>query len=483
MKILVLNPMTEQTGNVVRDVLYGCWCKGKRIGGGTVPPFSMLIVTELLRCHGLEADFIDAQAEQISSKGIADIISDYDLLIISTSTMSFREDAEYLLVLKGSNAHLKTMIFGSHPTFMPNYCLAHEGVDIIVRREPEYIIRDVCLAMKNDRDYTAVAGIGYKNEAGEPVLNDFYPHIENLDDLPFPNVDLLPKNIHYFNPIVSRLPYMTTTTSKGCPAKCIFCTAPAFDGYKFRCQSADYVIKELQYFIEKGIREVYFRDDTFFVDKERDHRICRYMIDNKMDLTWIANARVSMIDRETMQLARQAGCHLIKFGIESGSQEILDGMRKGYRIEQAYEVFRWAKETGLKTHAHVMIGNPGETPETLEQTIRYILKLSPTTASFGICTPYPGTKLFERVQQQCPEIGDGSATDLSKLHTEGLFNEYYTSLTAKELSGQVRRAYRRFYLRPFYWCTMLRWNMRSTADIKRLVIAATNLLDFIVRGE
>ena len=482
MNVLVLNPSSRVTKNVVRDVLYGCWCKGKRIGGGTVPPFELLKIATILKNDGNDVIFLDAQAEQRPFEDVAEMTSDFDVLIISTSTMSFREDADTLLELKRINQKLRTVIFGSHPTFMPQYSLAHEGVDIIVRHEPEFIIRDLIRCLRGgDDDWKSVEGIGFK-ENGKVVLNPEYPFIENLDELLFPDVTMLPKNIDYFNPIVKRMPYITTTTSKGCPGRCTFCTAPYFDGMKVRFQSADYVVREIEYFLEHGFREVYFRDDTFFVKKKRDVQICEDIIKKDLDVTWLANARVNMIDKEMMEIAKAAGCHTIKFGIESGAQKILNKMRKGYRIEQAYKVFEWVHEVGINTHAHVMIGNPGDTVETVNRTIEFVKELNPTTATFGICTPYPGTPLFDEVAQIFPEIADGTASDLSKLHLEGLFNEYYTNMTKEEVEQSVQRAYRAFYLRPSYFLKTLR-QIKSVDDIKRISIAATNVLDFSIRGE
>ncbi len=481
MKVLLLNPMTQSTKNVVRDVVYGCWCNGKRIGGATVPPFTLVVLATILRREGFDTDFMDAQAEQVRPEQMNAVIGEYDLIVMSTSTMSFREDADYLLALKKANEKLQTAVFGSHPTFMPRYCLAHEGVDIILQHEPEFVLRDLVRRLAGKQPIDDLPGIGFKRN-GEVRVNEPYPFIDDLDEIPFPDVDLLPKGIDYFNPIVQRTPYMTTTTSKGCPGRCIFCTAPFFDGKRIRFQSADYVVAEIEYFLGKGVREVYFRDDTFFVDKKRDREVCEQILQRGLDVTWLANARVNMIDAETMALARRAGCHTIKFGIESGSQEILDGMKKGYRIEQAHEVFRAAREAGVRTHAHVMLGNPGDTRETIEQTLAFVLDLKPTTATFGICTPYPGTPLFETVRKAFPEIGDGTSSDLSKLHVEGLFNEHYTSLTKGELGRLVKRAYRTFYLRPGYWFSAVRWQLRGLDDVKRLSIAATNVLDFAIRG-
>ena len=482
-RVLVLNPSSRFTRNVVRDVLYGCWCKGKRIGGATVPPFALLQIATILNNHKHRVTFLDAQAEHLPFRAVQDCIHQYDLVITSTSTMSFLEDAEYLAGLKGKNPKLKTIIFGSHPTFMPIYSLNHPGVDIIVRHEPEFIIRDLISSMAMEEDWQQTLGIGYRDNSGSPVLNEPYPFIEDLDSLPFPDISILPKKFDYFNPIVRRVPYMTITTSRGCPGRCTFCTAPYFDGKRIRFQSAEYVLEEMKYLVRHGFREVYFRDDTFFVNKKRELAIFEGILRKKLDVSWIANARVNLMDKETMQLAKRSGCHTIKLGIESGVQKILDGVKKGYRVNQARDVFRWARQVGLRTHAHIMIGMPGDTKETVMETIHFVQSLKPSTATFGICTPYPGTPLFDHVQKFHPEIKDGTQTNLASLHVDGLFNEYYTSLQRGEINGLLKKAHRSFYLRPNYWLQVVREQLTSFDDIKRVVIAATNMLDFIFRGD
>ncbi|MDD5194052.1 MAG: radical SAM protein [Candidatus Omnitrophica bacterium] len=480
MKILVLNPSTIFTKNVVRDVLYGCWCGGKRIGGGTVPPFALLGVATLLKKDGNQVEFIDAQAEQIALERIYPRIIDKEMIVISTSTMTFEEDASLLEALKQRKPSILTIAFGSHPTFLPQATLARPGVDVAVQREPEYIIRDIARCLREGKRWQNTAGIAFK-ENNAHISNPEYPFIDNLDDLPFPDLSLLPKNVDYFNPIVKRMPYMTVATSRGCPGKCSFCTAPAFDGNKVRFQSAEYVLEEIKYFISCGYREIYFRDDTFFVDKKRDAEICRAIIADKFDVTWIANARIGMIDKEMMRLAKAAGCHTIKFGVESGDQGVLDRAHKGYDIAHAIATFKWARELGLATHAHLMLGMPGDNEETIRKTIRFSKTLNATTATFGICTPYPGAPLYEEVLRAHPEIKDGSQFDLSKLHVTGLFNETYSDIKRGKLERYIQKAYRSFYLDPRVLYDLAR-QIRSADDIKRIALAGSRVLDFSFFG-
>ncbi len=482
-KIVVVNPMTTRTKNVVRDVVYGCWCKGKRIGGATVPPFVLLQIASCLKAAGFEVVFLDAQAEQRAVTDYADLLAGVDLVILSTSTMSFTDDVEYIREVKRLAPGARAAVFGSQPTFLPESVLAFPEVDFAIRHEPYFAAVDLARAVAGDMPIEAVPNLSRRAQGGGEVVSAPEVFETDLDRLPIPDVDMLPRGVDYFNPIVTRLPYITTTTSWGCPGKCAFCTAPAFDGPKVRFKTAGYVVRELAYYQEKGFREVYFRDDTFFVNPKRELAIFEGMRERGLDLAWIANARVGMISESMMESARAAGCHLIKFGIESGVQEILDRSRKGYKVERAVATFAAARRIGVDTHAHVMLGMPGETAETMERTIEYVVNtLRPTTATFGICTPYPGAPLFEEVRAVHPQIGDGTSVNLETLHLDGFYNQFYTSLRPEELGRAVRRAYRRFYARPGY---VLGWlaRLRSPHDLRRVSIAATNLLDFCFRGE
>jgi len=480
MNILILNPSTSLTKNVVRDVLYGCWCNGKRIAGATVPPFALLQVATVLKNDGNEVEFLDAQAEQVPPEKTSLRAIQHDMVIISTSTMTFEEDVKTLLAIKETNPNILTVVFGSHPTFLPKATLAMPGVDIAVQHEPEYILRDFVRQVRQGNDGKSVQGIAFK-ENDQVVINPPYPFIENLDRLPFPDVSLLPKDIDYFNPIVRRMPYITTSTSRGCPGRCSFCTAPVFDGKRLRFQSAEYVIQEIEYFLNNGFKEIYFRDDTFFVNRKRDKAIFKEIIKKRWDVSWLGNARIGMIDFETMELAQKAGCHTIKFGVESGDQEILDKSHKGYKLEQAYQTFQWAHELGIATHAHCMLGMPGDNEETIRKTIQFVKELDATTATFGICTPYPGAPLYDEVLQVYPEIGDGSSSDLSKLHVEGLFNDIYADITKEKLEQYITKAYRSFYLRPKLFLTILS-QIRSLDDIKRVTLSGARVLDFALFG-
>ncbi len=483
MKTLVLNPASRFTKNVVRDVLYGCWCKGKRIGGGTVPPFNLLFVASLLQREGFDVQFLDAMAEQLPFEEQLKYAPDVDLVVCSTATMAFNEDAATLGEFKKRNPRIKTAIFGSHPTFMPQYALANEAVDFCVREEPDYIVLELvkCLSAGNGA-WKNIQGLAYRDEDGTPVINEKAPYIEDLDELPMLDTSMLPKDVDYFNPLIKRMPYMTMVTSRGCPAKCTFCTAPYFYGPRVRFMSPTRVVDEIEMHLGNGYREIYFRDETFTVNNRRNLKIFDQIHERGLDFSWICNARVETVTKPLLEAMVRAGCHYIKFGVESGNQELLDRMKKGITLEQTRQAFQWCHEVGVDTHAHVMVGNPGETEETVQETIDFILEIDPTTVTFGLCSPYPGSELWDEVSEVYPEIGDGSATNMDTLHHTSLFNELYCSVSSEFLEEAVQRAYRAFYLRGSYFMKTLK-RMGSLDEIKRYSLAGAQVVDFAIRGE
>lgn len=481
MNVLVLIPPSKVSKNVARDLIYGCWCKGKRIAGIEFPPLSLLTLATTLRDSGNDVKVIDAAALGWSIDDLQSKAQDFDSAIILTSTMTVNADAEILSNLKKANPSLLTIVFGAHSTFMPSHTLTKDGIDIAVQNEAEFACRDLLNAYENRKNWRTCLGISYKDN-GKIVTNPPYPFMHNLDELPIPDRTMLPLNVNYFNPIVKRVPYTTMMTSRGCPGRCTFCSSPPFYGNSVRLRFAEKVLEELRIIKSLGYKEVFFRDEIFTASKERLEKICYGMIEEKMDLSWICSARVGSIDKEMMELMKEAGCHMVRLGVESGSQKILNNIKKGITVEKTRELFRWTHEVGMDTHAHLMIGNPGETKKTIQKTIELLYEIEPTIITCGICTPYPGTPLFELVKNARPEVGDGSQCDLSRLHTQSFYNEIFCDIPPAELSRSLRKIYRKFYIRPKYWWKWLR-KINSVDEFRRVSLAGTQVFDFIFRGD
>jgi len=482
MKALFLKPPAGVAfKNIVRDFVYGCWCNGRRIGGMQMPPLNDLYAATHAREDGIDVLFIDASMEperydELLNRRLEDVFA----VVVMSSTQSFRQDVAALQTIKSLKPDARTILFGSHPTFMPEYCLREDAVDFVVLREAEETIRCLLRALIAGDPVESLTGIGYRTADGEIRVNPARP-LMDLDNLPIPDRRLLPPDVNYFNPVVKRLPYATMQTSRGCPGRCIYCTSPSFYGNKYRFRSVPKVIEELKEIEALGYREVFFRDETFTVGKGRVREICETMLSEGLDLKWIANGRVDMVDEETMRLMKRAGCHMLKFGVETGDDEMLKVYRKGATCDQAREAFRAARSAGLSTHAHIIFGGPGETPQSIERTMEFVKSIRPTLASFGILTPYPGTHLFDIVAAKRPEIRDGSDSNMENLHVEGFYSDAICQMTGQALSQAVVRAYRQFYLRPMYLLGRL-FSNRSLEELMIQVIAGLNVFQFALTG-
>lgn len=486
MKVALIVPYTEKTDNVARDLVYGCWCKGGRIGGASFPPMPLLQCAGLLQKAKHLAILIDAQAEGLSLSRVQQCVSDCDIAVILTSTTTLNDDCEYLRALKAANPRLKTIAYGGHVTAEPESTLTDPrrkgSIDIIVRREAEWAIRDTVNALEcGDESWKSVNGLAFLDESGACVINPDYPLCENLDELPVAERALLNPD-RYFNPLVSRTPFTTMQTSRGCPGRCIFCASPYFYGRVERAMSPERVLAEIESCLKLGYKEIFFRDENFTTEPERVNAICEGIISRGLDLTWICSTRVTHVNPDMLSLMRRAGCNMLRMGVESGDDEVLKRIGKGSRTDTIRRAFDWARKAKLRTHAHMMIGLPGDTRETLDRTIAFVNELSPTLVTYGILTPYPGTPLFDVLKKKFPAIKDGTDIDLTMLHTQPLFNHAFCSLSNGELQWYVRHAYRSFYLRPHYVLDRL-LEIRNMGQLKRHIRAGIKVLRFAGGGD
>lgn len=467
--------------NVIRDLIYGCWCNGRRIGGMQMPPVNHLFVATTLKEAGHKVQFIDAQVDYPAYLKLqSENFSGLDFLLILSSSNSYKEDLKTAQHIKEKNPNIKTLFFGSHPTFQPEACLREEAIDFVVIREPEMTIKKLVTKVAAGESLKDLAGCGFK-EHGKITVNPFDGHFD-MNELPIPDWTMLPNNIDYFNPVVKRMPFATMQTSRGCPAKCIYCTSPFFYGNDIRIKTAENVLKEIRYLVGLGFKEIFFRDETFTAYKQRNLEICKTIIEEKIDITWIANGRVDMIDRESAEMMKKAGCHMLKFGVETGDDQMLLNLKKGATVEQAREAFRLCHEVGLDTHSHIVFGGPGESLDSINNTLKFLKEIDPTTASFGILTPYPGTEHFRMVQEKFPEIMNGTEADMETLHTIPYYSQALTELDPGELQSSIGRAYRTFYFRPSYIFKWLK-KVDSLDELFRLLVAGSNIFQFGITSQ
>jgi len=477
--IFILNIGSKTGETLSKDVLYGAWCRGRKVGLQEYPPLPLLYTNTLLNKNGFKTVFLDAQGEKINHSHLLKKYdwNKFDYLITQTATMTFNEDLELLTSIKARNPKIKIIVFGSHVTFLPEKSLESGIIDFVIRREPEFPLLNLIDALVNKKNFEKINGLAFK-KGKKYIINPFDEH-KDLSQLPFPDRKPI-LHINYYNPLVSSKKWTTIETTRGCPSKCTFCTAPYFFGVRIRKRSVDSVIEELKYLYHVGYQEIFFRDEIFTFEKERVKEICNRMINEKIKLKWICNGKIGMLDRETMNLMKKAGCRIILFGVESGDQKILNNMKKGITIKQTRETFKWAREIGMRTHAHFMIGNPGDNKETVERTIALAKELKPTTVDFGILTVYPGTELCDQLSKKMDRSWDGTEATISVLHVKSFRNELFTDLTAEEIENYLITAYKSFYTRPTYILQKL-ISIRSPQEIYSLMKAGFGILLLVLQ--
>jgi len=432
MKVLLINPAwtVENKGNLWRKVA-SCY-----------PSLGLAYIAAVLEQDNHEVLFIDMHAENYSPKDIVSIIKDKRYQGIShigiTATTPLINCAYEVAEVCKKRFPSAVMVFGGvHPTVLPEEVLQNEFVDVVVRGEGEYTMRDLV----GGAELKSISGISFI-DGGKPVHNPDRPPIENLDELPPPAYHLMP--IQKYKPAIGsfkRLPAMSIFATRGCPGKCTFCHR-SFAG-KIRSRSAKKIIEEIKILQrDYGIREINFYDDTFTALKKNVEEFCRLLKQEKMDVSWSCFTRVNYVDKKLFRMMKAAGCHQVMMGVESGVQEILDGMNKMVTIKQIREAVKTCKEVGLETRAAFILGSIGETKETMEKTVRFALELDTDYAQFNILTAYPGTELWNVAEKNGwlrVKDYDYSVSD---------FTLEIPTVSNKEILDIYKTVHRLYYIRP-----------------------------------
>jgi anaerobic magnesium-protoporphyrin IX monomethyl ester cyclase len=353
------------------------------------PPICLGYIGSLLRKNKHESRIIDLNFE--------DKIPESDLNIITTTTIDYyncpllniEEIKRNLIKIKKLN--VPVAILGPHVTTFPDLFLDYG--DYLIIGEPEITVFELVNSLENKKNLKQVIGLYYK-ENGKVIKNNPRPLIKNLDDLPFPDRGLMKIN-KYVNPICKNHPYTMVVSSRGCPYKCSYCYMDVY-GHSWRARSSKNVVEELIEINKRyNIKEVWFRDDLFSLDKKRVIEICQGIIDNNLDITWSCQTRVDFIEEETIKQMAKAGCYVISLGIESGSQIILDKMNKGINLVQIRKAVKLCKKYKIRTRGYFIIGSPGETKKTINETLIFAKELDLDYFMLSILTPYPKTPIFD----------------------------------------------------------------------------------------
>ncbi len=401
------------------------------------------------RDKGYEVSIMEPEVYGMSDGDIISYLKEKrpDLVGISCATSNFNGAVKIARLIK---EYLGTFVIlgGVHASSLPEQILKkHDCFDVLVIGEGELTFLDICKHLeRGNRNFADIPGITYRDN-GQVVLTQPRPFIEDVDSLPFPARDLV--DLDKYRPQVHLdrgKKSATMITSRGCPFRCTFCASFKTLGSRFRAHSAEYVVREIEHLVKRyKIEQINFTDDTFTTDKTRTARICNLILDKKIDIDWYCFARVDTVDYELLKLMKKAGCFSLLFGIESADETILKNIKKKITLTQAREIFKACRALKFKTLASFIFGNPGETPETIEKSIRFALEINPTIASFNKLVPFPGTEVYETYYKRYFDDNTDWSVFVGKSATTISFTE---ALTSRDIARYTVEAYRRFYCRP-----------------------------------
>src|SRR5471030_1744087 len=389
-----------------------------------------------------DSKVVDAPTHKISIEQTVEMAKDFELLVLYTSTPGFHVDVKMAQMMKDVNSKLKVAFVGPPVTIEPDKTLlGTKAIDFVVRREFDYQIADYA----RGKPLEELPGVSFRKN-GNIINNPEGPAIENLDELPWVtktykrDLDITRYNVPFLlNPFVSLY------TSRGCPALCTFCLWPqTHSGHRWRLRSSDYVANEVRYALENfpQMKEIFFDDDTFNYRKERTIELCKKL--KPLNFTWSCTSRVTT-DYDTLKAMKEAGCRLLIVGYESGDQQILKNIKKGATIERARQFTKDCHKLGLVIHGDLILGLPGETHETINNTIAFAKELDVETIQVSVAHAYPGTELYDYAVKNGFMVAD------TKMVDEGghqLAQIQYPGLPAEEIMESLHRFYDEYYFRP-----------------------------------
>ena len=388
-----------------------------------------------------DSKVIDAPPHKISIEQTVAMASDFELLVLFTSTPGFTVDVKIAEMMKDTNPKLKVAFVGPPVTVEPDKTLmASKAIDFIVKREFDHQI----VSYANGTPLSDIPGVSYWKD-GQIVHNPEGGVIENLDELPWVS-KVYKRDLNFRNYNVPFLlnPFISFYTSRGCPAMCTFCLWPqTHSGHRWRLRSSDDIVNECRYALENfpGLKEIFFDDDTFNYRKARTIELCGKL--KELKFTWSCTSRVTT-DYDTLKAMKEAGCRLLIVGYESGDAEILKNIKKGATLDMAQRFTANCKKLGLLIHGDFILGLPGENQETMRRTIDFAKKLDVETIQVSIGHAYPGTEFYEHAKKN----GLVSIEGMTDEAGHQLPNVIYPGLERGELVEWVERFYGEYYFRP-----------------------------------
>jgi hopanoid biosynthesis associated radical SAM protein HpnJ len=416
------------------------------------------------------ARLLDAPSHHVSAEETINIARDYEFLVLFTSTPGFPGDIRLVKKIREVNPQIKIAFVGPHVSVLPERSLKDcPEIDFVVRKEFDYAVCEFA----RGKPLEEILGISYLKN-GSVVHTPDRPEIQDLDSLPHVteiyrrDLDVTKYNVPFL-----LYPYVSLYTTRGCPAQCTFCLWPqTLSGHPWRKRSTDDVAREMAKAKEfwPDVREFFFDDDTFNIQKVRTVELCAKL--KPLNLTWSCTSRVTT-DYETLKAMKEAGCRLLIVGYESGDPQILKNIKKGATVERARQFTKDCHKLGLVVHGDFILGLPGETHDTIRNTVAFAKELDVETIQVSVAHAYPGTELYDYAVKNGFMVGDNKMVD------EGghqLAHIQYPGLPADDILEAVHRFYDEYYFRPKAVFRILRKAAFNSVDRKRLYKEAKTFL-------
>lgn len=413
------------------------------------PPLGIAYLSAYVKRSGIESRIFDLRAYKRPLLSLRDAISEYrpDLIGINIHCTSEMNDGALIAEgIKESGYDIPIVVGGSHPSALPEDTIERfKSIDYVVYGEGELTLIELIESLKKNREgLEEIRGLAYR-QSGETRKNPPRELISDIDNLPMPDFSGFPFDEykpHYFKGI--EIPVIT---ARGCPNRCVFCYQPM--GHNVRVRSYQYVVEEIERDIkEYGATQIFFADDTLTIEPEYTIKLFNEIKRRGLDrVRYIASTRIDRVNKDMLKAMKEANVFSIVYGAESGNQMILNGIRKGFTIEQTEQAIRWTKEAGIKVDTNFILGLPYETEETIRQTLDFIMKLDPDFLNLAILAPFPNTEVYEWAKKGIGGLrlksDSFSATGRIVGNTLELESVDRARLEYYQTTGYIR-----FYLRP-----------------------------------
>lgn len=388
MRITLINPMVQDPLGLMKDP--------KKLEPKTSPPLGLAYVAAALEEDDVEVEIVDIHAERMTIAELQDHIASFqpDVVGIGTLTPTFYRAIEEAEAIKEVDPETTIVFGGVHPSFMYEEILqTHQCVDVVVIGEGEHTMRELARALDTGQPLESVRGLAYRGSTSVKKTQERQP-VQDLDELPIPARHLFHMDLY---PSFRK---GSISTSRGCPFRCIFCSASAFNGHKVRYHSVERVLEEIELLMRNyGCREITFNDDLFAFDRRRVIQLCREIEERNLNFKWGCDARIDNVTPELLKTMSDAGCTTILFGVESFSQKVLDTIGKHSTVEDAKRALKWAQEAGILCQITLVLGLPGEDDETFNETLSFIEEFKPKAAWAFFLSPYPGTEIYNNPEK------------------------------------------------------------------------------------